>query len=80
MDTPSIDPVTFGQHAKGGHRPEGLSLLEMMLVVNLILIVACIATTIEAFSSQPSAFSEHAEMVSSQSPAFPSADGLKADS
>jgi Tfp pilus assembly protein FimT len=45
----------------GGHRPQGISLLEMMLVVNLILIVASIATPIEAVSSQPSAFSEPAD-------------------
>jgi hypothetical protein len=33
----------------------------MMLVVTLILIVASIATPIEAVSSQPSAFSEPAD-------------------
>jgi hypothetical protein len=33
MDSPSIDGVTSRQHAKGGHRPQGTSLLEMMLVV-----------------------------------------------
>jgi len=31
---------------KGRHRPDGLSLLEMMIVVTLILIVASIATPI----------------------------------
>jgi prepilin-type N-terminal cleavage/methylation domain-containing protein len=39
MDSPSIDPVTCRQDTEGKHRPEGLSLLEMMLVVTLILIV-----------------------------------------
>jgi hypothetical protein len=38
----------------------------MMLVVNLILIVASIATPIEAVSSQPSAFSEHTDTVGPQ--------------
>ncbi len=46
MDSPSIDHVTCQQDAKRGHRPEGISLLEMMLVVTVILIVASIATPI----------------------------------
>jgi general secretion pathway protein G len=46
MDGPSLDHVTCRQESKGGHRPEGFSLLEMMLVVTVILIVASIATPI----------------------------------
>jgi general secretion pathway protein G len=46
MDSPSIDRVTCRQDAKGGHRPEGFSLLEMMMVVTLILIVVSISAPI----------------------------------
>ena len=46
MDSPSIDRLTSRQHTKGGCRPEGISLLEMMLVVNLILIVASISVPV----------------------------------
>ena len=46
MDSPPIDHVTCGQDARGGNRPEGFSLLEMMLVVTLILIVVSIATPV----------------------------------
>jgi general secretion pathway protein G len=38
--------MTWRRDAKDGHGPEGISLLEMMLVVNLVLIVATIATPI----------------------------------
>ena len=44
MDSPSIHKVTCRSNDR--HRPGGLSLLEMMLVVNVILIVATIATPI----------------------------------
>jgi len=46
MDSPSIDHVTCRQHTKGGNRPEGFSLLEMMMVVTVILIVASISAPI----------------------------------
>jgi general secretion pathway protein G len=46
MNGPSIEHVTCRQVGKDGRGPEGLSLLEMMLVVTLILIVASIATPI----------------------------------
>ena len=46
MDSPSIDNVICRQDTKGAHRPEGWSLLEMMLVVTLVLIMASIATPI----------------------------------
>jgi len=38
--------VTCRQDAKGAHRPEGFSLLEMMMVVTVILIVASISAPI----------------------------------
>jgi prepilin-type N-terminal cleavage/methylation domain-containing protein len=53
MDSPSIDRVTSRKDAKGGHRPDGFSLLEMMLVVTLILIVVSIATP--SYKTCPSA-------------------------
>jgi prepilin-type N-terminal cleavage/methylation domain-containing protein len=46
MDSPSIDHVTCRRDTRGGHRAEGFSLLEMMMVVTVILIVASIATLI----------------------------------
>jgi general secretion pathway protein G len=46
MDSPSIDRVTSRQDRRVGRRPEGFSLLEMMMVVTLILIVASIAAPI----------------------------------
>jgi len=61
MDGQSIERGTPRKDGMGGHRPQGIWLLEMMLVVNLILVVASIATPIEAVSSQPSAFSEPAD-------------------
>jgi len=53
MDSPSTDCVTCRRHTKGGQRPEGFSLLEMMLVVTLILIVVSIATP--SYKTCPSA-------------------------
>ncbi len=44
MDSPSIDHVTSRWDAQVGHRPEGFSLLEMMMVVTVILILASIST------------------------------------
>ena len=41
-----MDRMAHRLEAKGGHACEGLSLLEMMLVVTLILIIASIATPI----------------------------------
>ena len=38
--------VTEWHHGRGGHYPEGFSLLEMMMVVTVILIVASISTPI----------------------------------
>jgi general secretion pathway protein G len=46
MDRPSICPLTCRHKAEAGPRPEGLSLLEMMMVVTVILIVASISTPI----------------------------------
>src|SRR5208337_4672326 len=46
MDSPSIDRVTSRQNAEAGPRPQGFSLLEMMMVVTVILIVASISTPI----------------------------------
>ena len=46
MDGASIDHVICRHEIKGGHRPEGFSLLEMMMVVTLILIVATISAPI----------------------------------
>jgi len=46
MDSPSIDHVTCRHKAGAGARPQGFSLLEMMMVVTLILIIASIATPI----------------------------------
>jgi general secretion pathway protein G len=46
MDGPSINHVTCRQGTNGGRRPEGFSLLEMMMVVTLILIIASISTPI----------------------------------
>jgi general secretion pathway protein G len=46
MDRPSICPLTCRHNAVAGPRPQGFSLLEMMMVVTLILIVASIATPI----------------------------------
>ena len=43
MNTPSIEHVNCRQEGKGGRRSEGLSLLEMMMVVTLILIIASIS-------------------------------------
>jgi prepilin-type N-terminal cleavage/methylation domain-containing protein len=61
METTSIRGLARWNETQSADGPEGLSLLEMMLVVTLILIVASIATPIEAVSSQPSAFSEPAD-------------------
>ncbi len=46
MVNPSTERVTCRRDTKGGRRPEGFSLLEMMLVVTLILIVASISAPI----------------------------------
>jgi len=46
MDSPSIVHVTCRRESKGRRRPDGFSLLEMMMVVTLILIVVSIATPI----------------------------------
>jgi len=46
MVSPSIDHVKPQPEAKNRRRPEGFSLLEMMMVVTLILIIASIATPI----------------------------------
>jgi general secretion pathway protein G len=46
MDGPSICPLTCRHKAEAGPRPQGFSLLEMLMVVTLILIVASIATPI----------------------------------
>ena len=74
MDSPPIDHVTCQQDTKGGHRPEGFSLLEMMLVVTLILIVVSIATpvyrTCEARARQAVLRDHLMEAVSSQPSAF----------
>ncbi len=43
MDSPSADDVRFRRDPGGAHNPKGLSLLEMMLVVTLILIVVSIS-------------------------------------
>jgi general secretion pathway protein G len=44
MDGVSICPLTCWHKAEAAPRPQGFSLLEMMMVVTLILIVASIAT------------------------------------
>jgi general secretion pathway protein G len=46
MDGPSTCPLTRRRKAEAGTRPQGFSLLEMMMVVTLILIVASIASPI----------------------------------
>jgi prepilin-type N-terminal cleavage/methylation domain-containing protein len=46
MDGPSICPLTCRHKAEAGPRPQGFSLLEMLMVVTLILIVASIASPI----------------------------------
>ncbi len=46
MDRPSICPLTCRHKAGAGPRPQGFSLLEMMMVVTVILIVASISTPI----------------------------------
>jgi general secretion pathway protein G len=46
MDGPSICPLACRHKAEAGPRPQGFSLLEMLMVVTLILIVASIATPI----------------------------------
>jgi len=46
MDGQSIERGTPRKDTMGGHRPQGISLLEMMLVVNLILIVASISVPV----------------------------------
>jgi general secretion pathway protein G len=46
MDGRSICPLTCRHKAAAGPRPQGFSLLEMVMVVTLILIVASIATPI----------------------------------
>ena len=61
MHIPPHDHVTCQRNAQVRLRPEGFSLLEMMMVVTLILIIASIASPMEAVSSQFSALSEHAE-------------------
>jgi prepilin-type N-terminal cleavage/methylation domain-containing protein len=43
MKSASVGHLAHRHDTKGGHRPEGFSLLEMMMVVTLILIVASIA-------------------------------------
>ena len=44
MNRPSMHRTAYRPDAKGEGLPEGLSLLEMMMVVTLILIIASIAT------------------------------------
>jgi len=46
METESADRLLHRPKAKSANRPEGFSLLEMMLVVTLILIVVSIATPV----------------------------------
>jgi general secretion pathway protein G len=46
MDSSLIHHVIWRPDAKGGRRPRGFSLLEMMMVVTVILIVASIATPV----------------------------------
>jgi len=46
MDNPPAHDVTRGAGSRTARRPSGISLLEMMLVVTLILIIASIATPI----------------------------------
>src|SRR5208337_2102160 len=46
MQSAPMGRVTDRHHAKRRHRPEGFSLLEMMMVVTVVLIVASIATPI----------------------------------
>jgi general secretion pathway protein G len=46
MHGPSLRPEAYREDSKGRHRPDGFSLLEMMMVVTVILIVASIATPI----------------------------------
>src|SRR5271157_4023705 len=46
MDRPSICPLTCRHKAEAVSRPQGFSLLEMMMVVTVILIVASISTPI----------------------------------
>ena len=71
--------LTNRHNGQRPNRPEGSSLLEMMMVITVILIVVSISSPLymtgivrareavlrddllEAVSSQPSAFSEHAE-------------------
>ena len=46
MEDASAGRATEWHHARGGHRPEGFSVLEMMMVVTLILFVVSITTPI----------------------------------
>jgi prepilin-type N-terminal cleavage/methylation domain-containing protein len=46
MHGSSLHPGAWREDRKGRHRPDGFSLLEMMMVVTVILIVASIATPI----------------------------------
>jgi general secretion pathway protein G len=46
MHGSSLHPEACREDSKGRHRPDGFSLLEMMMVVTVILIVASIATPI----------------------------------
>ena len=57
MDNPSTRNVTCRTDAKNAYPYGGFSLLEMMMVVTLILIIASIASPMEAVSSQFSALS-----------------------
>ena len=74
MESPSIDHVTCRRETKGGHRAEGFSLLEMMMVVTLILIVVSIATpifTTVVVRTREAVLADHLrEAISSQPSAF----------
>ena len=46
MESASVGRLVYRHHGKRANRPEGFSLLEMMMVVTVILIVASISTPI----------------------------------
>jgi prepilin-type N-terminal cleavage/methylation domain-containing protein len=74
MEGASIGPPIDRHDTQGGHRPEGFSLLEMIVVVTVILIVASIATpicTTCAVRAREAVLRDHVfEAVSSQPSAF----------
>jgi prepilin-type N-terminal cleavage/methylation domain-containing protein len=74
MNSECVGAVRCRQQSHGQHRPDGFSLLEMMMVVTLILIVASIATPIYrtcAVWTREALLRDHPpEAVSSQPSAF----------